>query len=545
MAIKRYIAVSGNTITNAFKPNLSTRGTGSNMGKSDVLEVFSIYGQASSSDGPSPETSRILLNFPITDISTDRTNGNIPASGNVDFYLRLYNTRHAYSLPEDITLVVKPVSQSWQEGYGMDMETYNDLTRDGIGSNWMNANSQSSGETTWDFPGATYHSSTYSDESVTLSRGDEDVELQITGLIEEWIAGTKNNHGLGVMLTASQEAYFSSFAATVPENPDTQPYSGSVLHNHTGSRRSYYTKKFFNRGTEFFFKRPCVEARWGSATRDDRGNFYASSSIAGREDNLQTLYFYNYVRGRLQNLPGVGTDGGVIFLKLYTSSSGGEQITTSSPYTLRQGTRGMPAALTDDAVGLSYAITGGYVSTGIYSASLAVYTTASTLFDRWFTGSAATEGDYFHTGSITVNTLDSSNIYEDTIYFTDITNLKTTYTRDEEPTFRVFTRKKNFDFNLYTKATSKTQLQIVNDGYYKVFRVIDDLDVIVYGTGSSFVTGSENAGHYTRMSYDVSGSYFDLDVSLLEAGYSYGIKFAYYINGQYLEQSDVFKFRVE
>ena len=109
----------------------------------------------------------------------------------------------------------------------------------------------------------------------------------------------------------------------------------------------------------------------------------------------------------------------------------------------------------------------------------------------------------------------------------------------------MFTRKKNFDFNLYTKATSKAQLQIVNDGYYKVFRVIDDVDVVSYGTGSSFVTGSENAGHYTRMSYDVSGSYFDLDMSLLEEGYSYGIKFAYYINGQYLEQPDVFKFRVE
>ena len=65
----------------------------------------------------------------------------------------------------------------------MDMETYRDLTRDGLGSNWMNANSSSAnGTLNWDFPGGTYHSSTYSDESVTLTRGDEDVELQITGL---------------------------------------------------------------------------------------------------------------------------------------------------------------------------------------------------------------------------------------------------------------------------------------------------------------------------------------------------------------------------
>ena len=47
MAIKRYNADADNTITNAFKADLSTRGTGANMGAADVLEVFSIRGQAS------------------------------------------------------------------------------------------------------------------------------------------------------------------------------------------------------------------------------------------------------------------------------------------------------------------------------------------------------------------------------------------------------------------------------------------------------------------------------------------------------------------
>ena len=82
MAIKRYISIADTTITNAFNSNLTTRGTGSNMGASDVLEVFSIYGQQASS---SAELSRILVKFPTADISTDRTNGDIPASGSVSF----------------------------------------------------------------------------------------------------------------------------------------------------------------------------------------------------------------------------------------------------------------------------------------------------------------------------------------------------------------------------------------------------------------------------------------------------------------------------
>ena len=42
MAIKRYNAIADNTIVNAYKDGLGTRGTGSNMGQADVSEVFSI-----------------------------------------------------------------------------------------------------------------------------------------------------------------------------------------------------------------------------------------------------------------------------------------------------------------------------------------------------------------------------------------------------------------------------------------------------------------------------------------------------------------------
>ena len=46
MAIRRYKPEADTTITNAYKSNLTTRATGSNMGESDVLEVFNIYAQS-------------------------------------------------------------------------------------------------------------------------------------------------------------------------------------------------------------------------------------------------------------------------------------------------------------------------------------------------------------------------------------------------------------------------------------------------------------------------------------------------------------------
>ena len=69
-----------------------------------------------------------------------------------------------------------------------------------------------------------------------------------------------------------------------------------------------------------------------------------------------------------------------------------------------------------------------------------------------------------------------------------------------------------------------------------IVRTVDDYDVISYGTGST---------NHTLMSYDASGNYFDLDMSMLESGYAYAIKLLYKVNGEYVEQSEEFKFRVE
>jgi hypothetical protein len=67
--------------------------------------------------------------------------------------------------------------------------------------------------------------------------------------------------------------------------------------------------------------------------------------------------------------------------------------------------------------------------------------------------------------------------------------------------------------------------------------MVDERTVVNNSTGSTT--------YHTYLSYDNSGSYFDLDMSLLESGYMYGIKLSYYIAGQWRDQEEVFKFRVE
>jgi hypothetical protein len=102
----------------------------------------------------------------------------------------------------------------------------------------------------------------------------------------------------------------------------------------------------------------------------------------------------------------------------------------------------------------------------------------------------------------------------------------------------LFIREKNWSPNIYTVANSNIESQTIVSASYRVYRILDGYEAVQYGTGSDL---------HTALSYDISGSYFDLDMNLLEPGYAYGLKFAFYDNSvsSWQEQKESFKFRVE
>jgi len=510
MGVKRYIAKYDTTITNAYKENLMTRGTGSNMGQAESLEVFSIYAQAATSsatyqgDAKNRERARILIQFPAIDatgpdgivsIKTDRDNGVIPASGSVSYFLNLYNARHTKTLPESFTLEIQAIERAWQEGFGVDMEEYLDVTHDVEGANWIKA----SGSQAWGTAGAANTTNDLQDsagdlKTFTFTTGLEDMSVDITSIVEKWLASTWTNYGVRIRLITAEEESTS---------------------------RSYYTKKFYARHSSYFFLRPSIEARWDSSKKDDSANFYASSSLASAADNLNTIYLYNRVRGQLADVAALGgsqSSSTKLHLKVYPALGG-------TAKTLPAG--GGVASANDNTV------TGSWVETGIYSASFAFTGSEATIYPVW----AKTDGTELHTGSaITVKSHSASNNNVETEYVTTITNLKSSYTQDETARLRLFIRDKNWSPTIYTKATAALDSTIVPSAYWKLFRVKDDFVIFDYGTGSI---------NHTKLSYDISGSYFDFNMSMLEKGYAYGLKFIYKINGNYHEQPETFKFRVD
>jgi hypothetical protein len=343
-----------------------------------------------------------------------------------------------------------------------------------------------------------------------LVEGTEDILVNITALVEEWAV------------------------AETTDDPDRENYG--VLIKMSGSfedgsrKRSYYTKKFFARGTEFFFKRPCIEARFDDHIRDDRANFYKSSSLATGPENLNTLYMYNYTRKGLTNMPVLKTDPNgldqttgeaLLKVRLYP-----EIHKSAKPITLPIG----------GGVGTNNnAHANGYLhKTGIYSASLAYTGSATKVYDVW---SDQSNNQLFTGSAIYVKThtpLPYNNADEE--YVVSIANLKSIYKTKDHPTLRLNVRKKDYQPNIYTVASNKIANEVLYNVYYRAYRVIDEEEVISYGSGSV---------PHSKMSYDSSGSYFKLDMSLFEPGYMYAIEVSTDSYGQNIVNRDEFKFRVE
>lgn len=742
MSIKRVTATKDNTISTAFKSNLNDRAANSNMGASDILEIFSIHGHASSG---SLERSRVLAEFPVDDIADMRTAGEIPSSGSTTFVVKLFNAEHNQTTPSGYTISAHPLVRPWNEGAGLDMESYLDKGS----SNWFSASSG----TPWYTFGGDFVSDSYLHSypvplhyDMSFDTGLENFEADVTPIVEQWLkteAGTGQNASGSITLTQNLEesdqiklythdgqiqniiiasssltyittentfyvevgstkeetlaniktqldasistrltvevtnatidfthtdgGFYGNSTISASFNSDTGSltnFSGGVgapnyglVFKLSGSfedgaqRVSYYTKKYFARSSHHQLERPILEVQWDPSIQDNRSNFIKSSSLAPAEENLNSIYLYNRGRTGFMDIPNTGSalvvqlvdklggnvadiSGGDVSDNYVTASrvskgiykatfayAGSESVlrdvwkkdvfTPASSTGIAASASisfasipldGESFTLTDaSAASASFVVSGGVstndgsqndsgqfivgrsalADTAAFVTRLSEVITAQTASSisstpsdvtlslvqdvtgssgnttidlSGFSGASLSEGSGFQGGftfvpashaytelysgsSITVRQESPFSFYETPQYVTNITNLKPSYAKDEQATFRIYTRNKNWKPNLYTVAISSAPVDILPDAYYKIARPADNFVVIDYSTGST--------PSYSSLSYDASGSYFDLDMSILEPNYLYEISILRKYENDYIEQKEKFKFRVE
>lgn len=256
--IYRIYPIRDTFITNEYVLPFTTRNTGSNVGFSEELQVFKAPGISGViGDLGSSSLGRSLLQFDLSAFCALTASGDIPTAG-LTFRLHLNHKSHGETQPTSYDMTIAPVSSTWDEGTGFDVDELDDL---GF-ANWVKPTSTSY----WVTPGGDFLSSPTA--SVHFDSGFENVDADVTALVNGWLSGTVPNYGLGLRMTASIESDLN--------------YG------------NYYVKKFYSRQTDYVDRVPYIEARVTDYLRDDRSNMIWART--------GTLYLYNIVGGQYQDL---------------------------------------------------------------------------------------------------------------------------------------------------------------------------------------------------------------------------------------------------
>jgi hypothetical protein len=164
-------------------------------------------------------------------------------------------------LPYSYDVEVFPITTDWDEGRGVDVDTFSDKSY----ANWDLAKSN----VYWTIPGGDYTGSYRSVQH--FDQGDEDLYVDVTSMVNAWLTGGLSNYGLVVKMSSTLESGSSDF----------------------------YVKKFYSRDTSYAGREPYLEASWDDSIKDDRNNFVF--------DYTGSLFLYNRVRGQLTDISGIGT----------------------------------------------------------------------------------------------------------------------------------------------------------------------------------------------------------------------------------------------
>ena len=185
-------------------------------------------------------------------------------------------------------LMAFPINKSWDEGRGFDLDEQNifikaNRTEYSITgySNWISATSL----VDWDEPGifANPSASTSFNATQHFAMGSEDVDMDITGMVNNWLSGGSSNYGLAIAyarpyeLISADTKYISSFF-TNKTNTAYKPYI-EVQYNQVIEDDRYQVAN--NRTSRLFL---CLFSGNTSV------NYYSAGTVSIQSLNGQNIY---------------------------------------------------------------------------------------------------------------------------------------------------------------------------------------------------------------------------------------------------------------
>lgn len=485
-------------ITNRVIKNSSSYN--SNVGRAGSLDLFKLYGATLSGSTPNLELSRLLLHFDMSAINDLYTTGKIDITHS-SFWakLQLSDVYGGQPTPNKYTLIVNPLSKSFDEGEGRDVVGYSDLdvanfltaSYDNGDIKWILSGCASSGNpgTSCDYFSGLFQTSQF------FSTGEEDLNVDITAAVSGVLAGVLPNSGFRIAYSSSEE-----------EN-----------------QKTYFVKRFASRHAYDSTKHPRLVVGFDDSIRD--------TSQGMSFDSNSTLFFFNYDKGEPTNLStptGAVTGSNCLLLKLQLEVSGGigEFIFTGS-----QHYSGINALTGVYSTNVYLSSSNSYIANALVaSGSILKFKPIWSSLDRTI---AFQSGSYI---SVIVPNRGTSSMLPKKFVVTSM-GLNEIHRSDETPIVRI----NIFDYTSPLIKATKTPVEsagslqgVVSDAFYSIRDTITQKIIIPFDTTKKS----------TRISSDASGLFFKLDMSNLPEERTYVIDVMLKVGGEYqkyLNVSPVFK----
>lgn len=476
-------------IKDAYITNRVIDGTtqlGSNVGGAASLDLFKLYDYSSTTTGsvrvPNTEISRLLIKFDLTPLRQLQALGQLDTT-NKSFSCRLclHDVFGGQPTPDNFSVVVYPLSASFDEGRGRDIVLYSDsdvcnfLTGSRSGGSWFVSGCGLAGGAQQQCDYITGSSVIQSGISLKASQtfitGEEDLNVDVTTIVSATLSGLLPDNGFRISFEPSLET----------------------------DNRSYFVKRFAARTAFNEDLRPKLLAGFDDSVQDDTSNVVFGSQ--------NTLFLYNYARSALANL-----------------SSGSTSITGSNSLVLQ-----LLTPVSGGTVSLSFVGSQHYSGlnpvTGIYSASITIPTTNPALNEQLQASGSVTFTPIWRSLDGTVAFLTGSTFkasppsrgpssIDPKSLEISIVGLKQEYSTTELTTLRVHI----FD---YTAAVFLSPVRGPVDDPGVIIRDVH-CQVRDANTGRLAVP-FDLTGNSSRVSNDATGMYFKLDTANLTTGHSYVI----------------------
>ena len=491
-----------------------------NVGRAATLDLFRLYNESSlTGTTVTNELSRILIKFDYDRIKKLRHKNLNINSNNFKCRLEMFDIMGGQVTPSNFTVILFPLSQSFDEGRGKDTISFNDLDD----ANFVTASVSNGTVKAWYASGANAQGSIDKTTSTgypvnidtivsgNLNDGNGSVGL---GAIQTFVNGTEN---MSIDVTKIVSA---TVAGILPDYGFRLSFTGSE----ETDNKTRFVKRFASRHVRNQLLRPRLVVSYDDTILDNHQNF--EFNVTG------TLFLNNFHRGKPANiLSGTSltpiTGANCVMLSVRTGSF----VKTFSGSQHQAGTRvdkNQPAAGT--TVKESY----NYV-TGVYSASFAIpladtttvsfnttlaqmaARTGSVTFETYWSSLQHPPGERlgYHTGSLTIKTPHRSGFdYFGKEIDLIVTNARSTYSSTELVQFRAFGR----EFVRKQRAHRipyREKSLIFDEVYYRILDV-DTKNVLI---------PFKQDNNATRLSSDSTGMWFEMYMDSLPIGRNYTMEF--------------------